>query len=181
MSGRDISYDACQLSTSIKDPSQGDLQYANRVVRKIRGSEPINLKFPVLKGKLKIHVYADASLGNLPCGGTQGGYIILLTGSDSATKFSLLSWKSTKLKRIVKSTLAAETMALGEGLDAGLYLQAMFLDVLSEKPLLEIVTDSKSLYNSVNSNLSNFKEKILRIEIACIRESLERREVETLR
>ena len=51
---------------------------ANKVIRRIK-SEHVNPKFHNLgSGQLSLLVYTNVSLGNLPDGGTQGGYIIFL-------------------------------------------------------------------------------------------------------
>ena len=51
---------------------------ANKVIRRIK-SEHVDPKFHNLgSGQLSLLVYTDVSLGNLPDGGTQGGYIIFL-------------------------------------------------------------------------------------------------------
>ena len=51
---------------------------ANKVIRRIK-SEQIDLKFHSLgSGQLSLLVCTNASLGNLPDGGTQGGYITFL-------------------------------------------------------------------------------------------------------
>ncbi len=55
-------------------------------------------------------VYSDASFGNISDGGTQGGHLIVLMGENG--KFSPLPWQSKRVKRIVRSTLAVETLAM---------------------------------------------------------------------
>ena len=45
--------------------------------------------------------------------------ILYLLGVDN--KYAPISWKSVKLKRVVRSTLAAETLALEEALEASFF------------------------------------------------------------
>ena len=52
-------------------------------------------------------LFSDASHAG---GGSQGGFVLLLQGHNS--KIAPLLWKSHKLKRVVKSAMGAETMAL---------------------------------------------------------------------
>ena len=74
----DVVFDACQLASKIKDGKVEHLMEANKVIRRIK-SEQIDLKFHSLgSGQLSLLVCTNASLGNLPDGGTQGGYIIFL-------------------------------------------------------------------------------------------------------
>ena len=69
----------------------------------------------------------------------------------------LLAWQSRKLKRVVKSTLTAETLALQEVIEAAIMIKAMFLEILNvdvhnEILPLKCVTDSKSLHDAVYSS-----------------------------
>ena len=79
--------------------------------------------------------------------------LFFLAGSN---KFAPISWCSRKLKRIVRSTLAAETLAMQDMAEncflirntlCELYEMNMNADVL----LVSCITDSKSLYDSVHS------------------------------
>ena len=47
----------------------------------------------------------DASIGNLPDGGTQGGYIIFLANEKGKV---IPIWNSKKIRRVVRSTLAVK-------------------------------------------------------------------------
>ena len=74
----DVVFDACQHASKIKDGTVEHLMEANKVIRRIK-SEQIDLKFHSLgSGQLSLLVCINVSLGNLPDGGTQGGYIIFL-------------------------------------------------------------------------------------------------------
>ena len=74
-------------------------------------------------------VFSDASLGNSSDGGsTQGGYFICLQdeGNDNIVP---LSWTSKKLKRVARSTLAAETLALVDAMDNGIFLASLYTEL----------------------------------------------------
>ena len=75
----------------------------------------------------KLVVYADAVDGNLPDGGSQGGYFIFLVGQNR--KCSLPSWQSKKIQRIVRSSLAAETLSLSNAVDTTIFLKKMFSEI----------------------------------------------------
>ena len=53
---------------------------ANKVVRQLK-AESVQLMFQPLGNRdvTKLVIYSDASLGNLPDGGTQGGHVILVS------------------------------------------------------------------------------------------------------
>ena len=55
--------------------------------------------------------FSDASFANMPRHGSQAGYMILVAESSCvsrAAKAAVVSWNSHRIKRVVKSTLAAE-------------------------------------------------------------------------
>ena len=92
--------------------------------------------------------------------------------------------QTRKLKRVVKSTLTAETLALQEVIEAAIMIKAMFLEILNvdaHNQILPIkcVTDSKSLHDAVYST-KTLTEKWLKIELCAIRESLEKQEIHSV-
>src|SRR5215469_14193400 len=74
-----------------------------------------------LKGEVEIEIYADASFGNVEGGKTQIGYYIGLKDKEGNT--CSIVWKSTVAKRVVSSTLAAETFRVAEAVERGEYIK----------------------------------------------------------
>ena len=106
---------------------------------------------------LKLSIFADVSHGNLSDGGSQSGYLIMLVGDDG--KCSLLNWQSKRIKHVLRGTLVAETLALNDAVDDGIYISEIVSELLfnEAKSLpIEIYTNSKSWYNAIKS-----KENIL--------------------
>ena len=90
-------------------------------------------------------------------------------------KYMLLARQSRKLKRVVKSTLTAETLALQEVIEAAIMIKAMFLEILNVDAhnqilLIKCVTDTKPLHDAVCST-KILTEKRLNIELCAIRQS----------
>ena len=75
-----------------------------------------------------IVIYSDASLVNLRDGGSQGGFLVFLEGENK--KFSLVYWQLSKVKRVVKSTLAAECFAELEGAEMAFVIRSVLCDIL---------------------------------------------------
>ena len=80
---------------------------------------------------LKIVAYTDASFGNLIDGGSQGGYIIFLVGSYD--KDIPIAWQSKRVRRVVKSTLAAETVAMVDMAEACIFYRKLQLEIFQVK------------------------------------------------
>ena len=123
----DLHFYVCDLSCSIKNAKISDLQRAVKVVRKAKSSQ-VSIKFPSLDlSTTRVITYSDASYGNLPDGSSQGGHIIFL--SDSSGKCVPITWASVKIKRIARSTLAAECMALQDSTDAAILISSLFSEM----------------------------------------------------
>ena len=104
----------------------------NKIIGKAKVTKS-SLKFQNLgsKNELKLVVFSDASLRNMPNGGSQGGYLILLVGEPG--KFSPIWWNSKKIRQVVRSTLVAETLALAEGMDNGIFLCTLLAELMYGK------------------------------------------------
>ena len=127
----DISYQACEVSTSIKNATICDLKTANKYIRKLKSLEAV-LKFPNLGNieNVGIVCFSDAYFANLKSGSSQGRFIIFLCGSG---KYAPTAWKSDKLKRVVKSTLSAETLALEEALESSFMIKSLLYELLNKE------------------------------------------------
>ena len=115
----DISFDTFNLAVNINNATTKDIITLNKAVSKLK-RELYILKFSQLDNPIKIVVYTDAAFGNLPDGGSQDAYLVFLV--DKKNNCNIISWQSKRLKRIVRSTLAAETLAMCDGIDAALYI-----------------------------------------------------------
>ena len=170
----DLSFDVCQLSTKLNQATVHDLIFANKTLKKAN-SQSLLLKFNRLCYPVNLVAFCDASYTNLPDGSSQGGSIIFL--SDDQKRISPICWWSKKLRRVCKSTEAAETMAMLDAIDACIWLSSMLKEINGEKlGEISINTDNKSLYENVHSTTA-VAEKRLRVVIAAIRESIRRDEV----
>jgi len=100
----------------------------------------------------------------------QGGYIIFLT--DQENRVSPISWASRKLRRVCRSTIAAETMALLDASESCYWLSHIINELMNE-PLSKtlIYTDNRSLVDAAHSTTA-VEEKRLRVDLSAIRESI---------
>ena len=116
----DISFDICQLANRIKSTTENDLKYTLKVIKYDKNDE-VHIKCDLgQKDNLHLVVYADASLANLLDQGSQSGYIIFL--ANDCEQCILLNWQSKQIKRIVQSSLSAETLAFADALDEAIEL-----------------------------------------------------------
>ena len=112
---------------------------------------------------MKLVIYAYAAHRNLANCASQESYLIFLVAENS--KYILLNWQSKRIRRVVRSWLAAETVALSDGAENGVHLTKVLSELLFNDTYcipIEVVTDSKSLYDALHSQ-KNVLEKYLRI------------------
>ena len=138
-------------SVSVADAKISDLAKANNYIRKLK-SEKVSLQFPNLGNieQCSILCFSDAAFANLRNVSSQGGFIIFLINNNN--RYAPISWKSRKIQCVVKSTLAAETLALEEYYMIRLILLEIY-NIKSNSELFPIrcYTDNKSLLDSVYS------------------------------
>ena len=176
----DIGFDACQISTSVKDATIRDLKNANKAVMRLK-SDNVKLTYPLLGdiSASRLICYTDASFKNLPGGASQGGYCIFIEGANN--KRALLAWQSKKIKRVVKSTLAAETLALQEGAEHSYVISSFLKEItgISNGFPINIYTDNDSLYNNLKTS-NVVTEKRLNMDLMIIRDMLEKHEIHSV-
>ena len=122
----DILFDLIDLSMKFNKAAVEDLCRAMKIVRKLTDVSS-KVRYPSLNANFKhwkIVAFTDASLHNLSdkVSSTAGRVVFL---KDDMNSCCTLSWKSNKIKRVVRSTLAAEALSLQEGIAESLYLQTL--------------------------------------------------------
>ena len=146
-----------------------DLIQANKVIKKVK-TEKSFMKFSELDlNSVSIMSFSDASYNNLKNGGSQGGYIIFLV--DKYNHCCPLEWKSNRLKRVVRSALAAETLACAESVEACKHWQNLLREIMQQDVNFLLHTDSKSLCDHIEGNRV-LSDRLLRVDTNVIREQV---------
>ena len=97
---------------------------------------------------------------------------------DSNNVVSPIIWNSNKIKRVARSTLAAESLALLDGCDSAFYVGQLLTTILKPANKIPVtsITDSDSLYET-SSSTKLVLDRRLRVEISAIREMCEKGEI----
>ena len=174
-----LAYDGCEISTSVKNSTVEDVTQANKVVRKAK-SNTVRQRFRDLGDvkRAELISFSDASLGNLKDGASQSGHIIFLVGKNG--NYSPISWQSKKIRRVIKSTLAEETLAFQEDAE-NCYILRSIIDEIYQLPPEESVqvkclTDNQSLCDTLYST-KIISDKRLKVDICMIRKMIENKEI----
>ena len=174
----DMGFGACEVSTSISEATVSSLITANKWVRHLKDTQSF-IKFPRFSSleQLRVIVYTDASQGNLPGGGSQGGHIVFLSDGENSAP---ILWHSRKIQRVVNSTLSAETLSLVEGAESGYFIAKLLAEIVfndcNEKIPVTCVTDNLSLHQAAHST-NQVQGNRLKIDMAMIRDMVKKEEV----
>jgi hypothetical protein len=170
---------AFDLSTAAQaiDPTDDDVKALNKrliwqLENAARGIQFVKLD----QESLQLLVFTDASFANNKDLSSQIGFVIAL--ADGTGRANLLHWSSVKCKRVTRSVLASELYGMAHGFDSGASIKSTLDKILALSTDLPLVlcTDSKSLYECL-VRLGTTQEKRLMIDVMCLRQAYERREI----
>ena len=172
-------------------PTVESLLQLNKLLKEAKQSEDWALQFrPIDLEKSMVVVFSDASFANTEGLRSQAGYLVFVAEDTALTadggRASLMDWRSHKIKRQCRSTLAAETMSLDAAVDSGLYIREILAEALIQDYVpcqsgrlpasfipMAAATDCRSLYDLLvkDSALSTTQEKRLAIDIGGLKET----------
>lgn len=127
---------ASLFSSMVTEMKVSDVLELNKAVDQLKRTSDMALRIQPL-AHMCWGVVSDASYANARGGKTQAGHLLitfeqgLLEGKR--VKTNVLHWKGGKLKRVVSSTLAAETQSLGRGIGDLLWMMVMYYELLHEE------------------------------------------------
>eukprot|EP00435_Cladocopium_sp_Y103_P073124 s421_g42.t1 len=135
-----------------------------------------------------VTIMFDASFSARPDGSSQGGYMVILVPEHTLTNtedwFHMIKWRSLKLPRVARSSLAAETQAAPYAADATDFIckfwsyfknpDRKLSELLGRESSLRpvMITDAKALFDSYHreSVTSNVTDRRIALEIRVIKE-----------
>lgn len=176
----------------LSKPTVGNLTTLNNMQRRCRQFCDMSIRFvPIDAADLVPVVHTDASLANGQNLRTQGGYVVGVAQrsklrSGEKSMYAPVGWRSSKLRRIVGSTLASETQSMRDGLGHLVWMSRIISEILDGPELhaqhaQELVRarggvsilDAKSVYDPLGSPSSpgTLHDKFVSIDVAIIREA----------
>ena len=127
---------ASLLSSRVRAPTIGDILEANRAARMLRSTASQKIIIWKLDlADLQFVLASDCSgAGTADEERAQAAWLVMAASrrlsEGVTTKASLLSWRSSRLRRVVASTLAGETLSLTQGVAELEWMQTLFRDVV---------------------------------------------------
>ena len=162
-------------AAQVINPNENDAKLLNKRIQWQIENSTRGLNFVKLDvDTLRLIVFTDSSFANNRDLSSQIGYILVL--ADASNRANIIHWSSVKCKRVTRSVLASELYAMAHGFDIGAAIKATVEPQLKIKLPLILCTDSKSIYECL-VKLGTTQEKRLMIDVMCLRQSYERREI----
>ena len=150
---------------------------ANTIIRRARHPQSWNI-FPLKSLEDMVFLSpSDASQGSMPRGGSQAGFAVLVADPEivqGPARCNLLETVSTRIKRTVRSCLAAEMGSASLALEHGEFARVAFADwrKFSARWALHLVIDAKTGFG-VLQNETIPDDRRLAIDVTSLRETFQ--------
>lgn len=175
----DVMYAVMKIA-KVKEGTFGEksVKMVNKVIPHTMKDTKVGIEVPQLDIKsTSIVIFTDAAQANNDDLSSQIGYIVAL--QDKHGSANILEYSSRKCRRVTHSSLAGEIMAFSTGFDTGFSIKHDLETMTRRRFPLYMLTDSKGHFDMVTRN-SYSTELRLMIDMAAIRESYGRREMEEI-
>ncbi|CAK9113409.1 unnamed protein product, partial [Durusdinium trenchii] len=187
-----------QLQSEISHATVGTLKAANKLAREAFHQRHVSTRINQLGLNDPKEVcfigWSDAALANRRDLGSTGGYIIAVTSPSmldgKRSPLTFVSWRSARLQRKARSSLAAEAQALAECDQELMFCRLAWAELcgfcvnlkVSHEAVSQVpgcvVIDAKALYDvlmkkDLNSSGLGLRDKFSALEILCLLESID--------
>ena len=196
----DLGFGWSHLMQGINEATVETILFFNSMVTKAQKAAHMTMRYVhVPLDELQVIGWCDAPFANVTDGrkkdndtplASQAGYMIGFAKKsdveEGGGRLSMCMWKTHKIKRKVRSTLAAECAAANECLEASDLLRSHIVELLDGKPLdrrkwrqevrrvsKSLVTDSRSMFDFLNKRGSTPSDKRLRLDLEMIRDEID--------
>lgn len=141
----DLVYAVTFLSQFCHAPNQQHLKAAKRVLRYVKGTRTLCLKYPYNSG-IYVEGYSDSDYGNcLDTRRSISGYIFKVGKC-------VVAWRSSKQRSVATSSTEAEYMALSKAAKQFLWLKTAFADLRLPNPPMAMFCDNTSAIEIASNN-----------------------------
>ncbi|CAE7259381.1 RE2 [Symbiodinium sp. CCMP2456] len=188
-----LSYLQSHLAT--KDVSNIDM--TNKLVREIHAGRHLSVNVNQLNApaeSLVVVGWSDAAVANRPDGSSTGGHIYGLMRPEDVERGSgrvnVVGWKSGRLQRVARPSLAAETQALADLEQEVMFTRLTWSELLGHEVSLEntaptvakvpavLITDARALFDalekgSIASSGYSMKDKYTALEMQALSQHVE--------
>ena len=168
-----------KASSAVTHAKVKDLKELAKAVSKVQEKKSI-VEVPKLQPGVenwRMEIFTDASWQNLDHVGSVAGKVIVIRDGNKAFP---ITWSSNKLRRVCHSSMAAEMMAMNEGLKDAQYIREVLKEITGKEIKAELITDCKNAHGMIQATTAPTDKKV-RCEAAAVREAFLTREVEDIK
>lgn len=160
----DLMFSASYLSRYLKEPTSKHLKEAKRVLRYIKGTSDMGLKFTATSGS-KLIGYSDSDWGGCR------EDVKSTTGYCFSTRSAAFTWQTSKQDTIAQSTAEAEYMALCATANQAMWLRRVLEDLRFRcQERVPIYCDSQSAIAIGKNSVQHKRTKHMQIKYHKVRE-----------
>ena len=171
-------------------PTVGTIHEVNKLTPKATAWARTQLKIHAHHSHVVV-TYTDAGWTTRPDGTSQGGQLVFIANHEllqgRVSNMSLISWHSSRLRRVARSSSAAETQATADGCDEAVHIRLCMKEVLfgqldlrnwqSEARQIPavLVVDCRGVYDVLarsSSSCLGLKDKKSGLEALALKKSL---------
>ena len=181
---------AVSLSNRGQETTYGDLEILNQALDFAKSTSDLGIcirAVPIDESTVIVG-FSDASWANAQGSASQHGQILLLASSkvtECNTIGAIADWKTGRSKRVCRSTLAAEAVSADSATDRIAFLCYMLGEFIFGIPAHRVgkklstllVTDCKSLYDTVASPNPTIQDKRSLVNVRSIQELIDHRTI----
>ena len=187
-----LAYGVSYLASQVENPTQEDAKRLHLLIKEakfLNEQKEARIVFPAVDLERGLVITSfDASYAKEPGMKSQGGFVTFISDqriTKEPSKCCLVEFQSTKVDRVVKSTMAAESASLSRALDRQLYARLLLEAILHGEPEFTegwrhrlkipgiVVTDAKSLYDHLRTTGSIPAERQTLIDLLIARDLCE--------
>ena len=150
----DISARVGELAAVINQFTYEHVALLNNVIEHVRGTcSETRLVFSggMCLDTIHLVLFVDGALGGSDCH-SRIGTLLSVTDKFPSGLSHLVGWESKRLRRVARSSLAAEIHAANEQTDYAHLVRNLYQDVLTGSVPLILATDCQSLFSHVRTN-----------------------------
>ena len=183
----DVSAPCLILNTQQLAPTWREVKLFNATVDKVK-RQPVEILYKKLEPSIwYVTVFCDASHNSICNGqGSVAAYLVFLSnGYEKGERrlCNILAWKSSKIKRVCKSTTEAETLSLSEAVEEADLIRDQIKEMtgLDDNLIrMEVFSDARNCVENLNNRIPPNGTRTYRNEFAMIKRLKDEKRIKNL-
>lgn len=160
------------IAPGIEPPSRKEIKLLQKITLFMKDTIGQGLDYVQLDmDSARIVLVTDASFANTRDLKSQLGYLVLIVDGNGFC--NILHYASNRSKRIARSVMAAELLALVLGFDNAYIIRELVLELTGRRLVIDAVIDSITVFDVI-AKRSQTTEKRLQIDVLSLRENHDR-------